>query len=242
MDYCGVAVGPEFHHLCVLREVRVEEPPVRLEAVFYEPGGVEALLAELAGHPDAVIGVGAPGAEGAEGRPRRADADLAARGVPGQSAEPAAARLYAGLAPRGLFRPEPSADEAHAGAGLVDEGAFRRAAVFETNVEGIFCALQARRLPARRHPLGVLRRVQELADDHVLDPGGDLWHRRIEEIEAAATALCAHRYAVGHACWVGDPDEGVVVLPGSRLPARFSAEGVLPAVPRAPLAGGRAPA
>ena len=50
-----------------------------------------------------------------------------------------------------------------------------------------------------------------------------------------ACALAAHRYAVGHACWVGDPAEAVVVLPGSRLPEVFSADGVLPDVPRQPL-------
>jgi predicted nuclease with RNAse H fold len=231
-----VAVGPEFHHLCVLREVRAEEPPIRLEATFYEPGGVEALLGELARLDDAVVAVSAPRGQAAgEGSVRRCDADLAARGVPPQRFEPAALRLYDGLAPRGLYVPAVLPDEEAAGAGLVTEGAFREGAAFETNVEGVFCALQGRRLPARRHPLGVLRRVQELADDHLIDPGGDLWHRRIEEIDAAAAALCAHRYAVGHACWVGDPREGVVVLPGSRLPARFTSEGVLPPMPRMPL-------
>jgi hypothetical protein len=48
-------------------------------------------------------------------------------------------------------------------------------------------------------------------------------------------ALCAHRFAVGHACWVGDPAQGVIVLPGSRLPERFSGEGVVPPVTRVPL-------
>ena len=37
------------------------------------------------------------------------------------------------------------------------------------------------------------------------DTGGELWHRRIEELDAVACALCAHRYAVGHASWLGDP-------------------------------------
>ena len=76
-----------------------------------------------------------------------------------------------------------------------------------------------------------------LEQHHIADDGGDLWHRRIEEIEAAAAALCAHRYAVGHACWVGRPDEGVIVLPGSRLPDSFSGEGVLPPVERVILPG-----
>jgi hypothetical protein len=40
---------------------------------------------------------------------------------------------------------------------------------------------------------------------------------------------------VGHASWVGDPAEGVIVLPGTSLPDRFSSDGVIPPVPRAPL-------
>ena len=115
------------------------------------------------------------------------------------------------------------------------EGAFEIARVFETNVEGVFSALQNRRLPARRHPLGVQRRIQELLDNHVIDEGGDLWHRRIDEIEAAAAAVCAHRFAVGHARWVGDPAEGVIVLPGSGPLRPFTTEGVLPPVTRVPL-------
>ena len=107
--------------------------------------------------------------------------------------------------------------------------------VFETHPDGVFCALHGQRVPAKRHPLGIQRRIVELLEDHVEDPGGELWFRRIEEIDAAAAALCAHRYAVGHACWVGDPAEGVIVLPGSRLPASFSGEGVVPPVPREPL-------
>jgi hypothetical protein len=73
-------------------------------------------------------------------------------------------------------------------------------------------------------------------DDHVLDEGGTLWHRRIEEIEAAGAALAAHLYALAHAYWLGDPGEGVVVLPGARVPKRFSSDGVLPDVPRAQFA------
>jgi hypothetical protein len=90
-------------------------------------------------------------------------------------------------------------------------------------------------VPARRHPLGIRRRIEELEQDHVHDPGSDLWSRRIEEIEAAGVALAAHRFAVAHASWVGDPGEAVVVLPGSQVPERFSAEGVLPPLPRASL-------
>jgi hypothetical protein len=47
-----------------------------------------------------------------------------------------------------------------------------------------------------------------------------------------ACALSAHRYAVGHASWMGDPSTGVVVLPGTGLPDEFRSSGVLPPVER----------
>ncbi len=118
------------------------------------------------------------------------------------------------------------------GEGAVGEGAYNDSPLFETNADGIFCALQGRRLPAKRHPLGLQLRIEELEGDHVLDEGGELWHRRIEELDAAACALCAHRYALGHASWLGDPDEAVIVLPGSALPSEFPRQGVLPPVER----------
>jgi predicted nuclease with RNAse H fold len=119
--------------------------------------------------------------------------------------------------------------------GSVAEGVYEGSPLFETSPDGVFSALHGRRLPARRHPLGIQLRIEELLDEHVEDEGGELWHRRIEEIDALAAALAAHRYAVGHACWVGDPAEGVIVLPGSRLPEKFSGQGVIPPVPRRPL-------
>jgi predicted nuclease with RNAse H fold len=239
--YCGIAVGLEHHHLCALEEVLVEEPPVRLQAVFFEPGTTDQVMRQLlALGGNTVIAVGAPFGEPAEGRPARTcDAELERRGVPVPRFLPAGGELSERLAKLGIYAP-PEDTPAGAVEGAVAEGAYQAAPVFETNPEGVFCALQGRRLPARRHPLGIQRRIGELVQDQVIDPGGDLWHRRIEEIEAAAAALAAHRYAVGHASWLGDPSEGVVVLPGASVPERFSVEGVIPPVPRAPLMSGEA--
>jgi hypothetical protein len=223
MRYCGIALGPGFLQLATLEEVLVDEPPVRLRATFYEPGDVDQVVAAIRALGDVAVGVGAPAGEN-----READRDLAARGIPPLPYSAPAARLYDELDDLGIYTPSGPGTQ-------VVEGAFRTAGVFETTPDGLFAALQGRRVPARRHPLGIQRRVEELEYDHVIDPGGDLWHRRIEEIEAAGVALAAHRYAVAHACWVGDPDEGVIVLPGSRIPERFSSEGVLPPVPREPL-------
>jgi predicted nuclease with RNAse H fold len=214
--------------LAMLEEVRTPEPPIRLSAMFFEPGSAAQVAAELTSLEEVVLGVGAALAEPRAGRPGRdCDALLLRRGVGPQPPDREMrqlAELLSGLAPFEAQGPERD--------GPVGEGVYHRYPLFETNPDGIFCALQGRRLPAKRHPLGLQLRIEELEDDHVLDEGGDLWHRRIEEIDAAACALCAHRYALGHASWLGDPEEAVIVLPGSSLPSEFPREGVLPPVER----------
>jgi predicted nuclease with RNAse H fold len=223
MRYCGVVPAGPYLQLVTLEEVRTDEPPIRLHARFYEPGSPEQLVAELRAATDVVVGVGAPLSAG----PRVADGELRRRGViPLPPHEGAQAMVEAlGLA---VFVGSES--------DVVDDGAYAETPVFETHPDGVFCALRGIRLPAKRHPFGIQLRIEELQDEHVEDDGGDLWHRRIEELEAAAVALAAHRFAVGHACWVGDPGEGVIVLPGYHLPERFSSEGVIPPVSRVPLA------
>lgn len=231
MRYCGISVDAELHHLCVLEEVRDPEPPIRLAATFYEPGSAQRIVEALYSLGEIVAGVAGPTTSPADGREARyCDAELRQCGVPPGRPSEAGAALRHGLTDLGFFEGDPDLLE-----GPVPEGAYLATPVFETNADGVFFALQERRLPARRHPLGVERRIEELADDNVVDEGGELWHRRIEELEAAAAALCAHRYAVGHARWIGDPAEGVVVLPGSGPLEPFSAEGVLPPVERQPL-------
>ncbi|MBX5468312.1 MAG: hypothetical protein IRZ21_00245 [Thermoleophilaceae bacterium] len=230
MRYCGIAFAGGHAQLATLEEVRADEPPIRLRATFYEPGAPAGVVRELASLGEVVVAVGA-----AAGQGRACDEELARRGIAPAAPPPEARELFAGLGKLGVYLP--TAAPAGTREGEVEEGAFHRARVIETQVEAVFAALQGRRLPARRHPLGVARRIQELVDDHVVDEGGELWHRRIEEIEAAACALAAHRYALAHANWLGDPDEAVIVLPGARTPERFSTEGVIPPVPRRPLPG-----
>ena len=178
------------------------------------------------------MAIAAPMTKPARGRERRAcDEALAGLGIAPRPFSDEGASLFEALADLGLFQP----GRRRRARATSREGAFEDTPVFETNVEAVFSALQNRRLPARRHPLGVQRRIEELLDDQVIDDGGDLWHRRIDEIEAAAAAVCAHRFAVGHARWLGDPAEGVVVLPGSGPVRPFTTEGVLPPVARVPL-------
>ena len=229
MHYCGVVATQGALQLAMLEEVRTPEPPIRLSALFYEPGGAAEVARELLKLEDVVIGVGAPLAGPRDGRPGRdCDALLRRRGGAPRAATQETRLLADLLRELPVFAPEGVED--HTGA--VGEGAYHGFPLFETNADGVFYALQGRRLPAKRHPFGLLKRIEELAGDHVTDDGGDLWHRRVEEIDAIVCALCAHRYAVGHASWLGDPEEGVVVLPGASIPADFTRQGVMPPVER----------
>jgi hypothetical protein len=195
VHYCGIVPTQGALQLALLEEVRDPEPPIRLSALFYEPGPAEQVAAELRGLGDVVVGVGS----GAE----------------------------AVVDPLGLAVFEPDGD-----AGAVPEGAYRETPVFPTDPDRVFWALQGRRLPAKRHPYGMQLRIAELVGDRIVDDGGELWHRRIEEIDAVACALCAHRFAVGHASWADG-----VVLPGTSLPEAFSTRGVMPPVERLTLPG-----
>jgi predicted nuclease with RNAse H fold len=225
VHYCGVVPAHGLLQLAMLEEIREPEPPIRLAAVFFEPGSTAQVEAELTTLGEIVVGIGAPTTRAAG--PRRCDEQLQARGVPPARPDAAGLELAQALAALGSFQPPAGEQE-----GVVPDGTFREARVFETNPDAVFCALQARRLPAKRHPHGLRLRVDELVEDQVLDDGGGLWNRRIEEIDAAGAALCAHRYAVGHASWLGDPEEAVVVLPGASIPREFSTAGVLNAVER----------
>ena len=194
MHYCGVITVQRDVQLALLEEVRDPEPPIRLSALFYEPGSAERVADELRTLGDVVVGLG-PGAE--------------------PVAEATGMRF---------FQPEED--------GEVPEGAYSETPLFATDPDRVFWALQGRRLPAKRHPYGIQLRIEELIGDRIADEGGDLWHRRIEEIDALACALCAHRFAVGHASVVDG-----VVLPGTSLPDEFSTRGVMPPVERITLPG-----
>jgi hypothetical protein len=180
--------------LALLEEVRDPEPPIRLSALFYEPGTAEQVAAEVRRLGDVVVGL-------AGGTQPVVD-----------------------LLDLGVFEAEDG--------DVVPEGAYADTPLFPTDPDRVFWALQGRRLPAKRHPYGMQLRIEELEDDRIEDEGGDLWHRRIEEIDALACALCAHRFAVGHASWMDG-----VVLPGTNLPGEFSTRGVLPPVERISLPG-----
>ena len=86
MHYCGVVAVRGALQLAMLEEVRTEEPPIRLNALFYEPGSAAEVAHELHTLGEVVIGVGALLAGPVNGRPGRdCDALLLRRGVAPQA-------------------------------------------------------------------------------------------------------------------------------------------------------------
>jgi len=210
MRYGGVvALGPSHLQLVVVEELRDPDPPIRLVASFFEPGSADEMASQLRLWGDELV-LALAGPADPEAGERSCDAMLAGLGVPPAPRSDELAALASRLDWLNRFSVEEE------GAGTVGDGGYTEAPLIETSSDGVFCALQNRRLPARRHPLGI--------------------QMRIEELEAAAGALCAHRYAVGHASWLGGPD-GAIVLPGSAPPESFETRGVVPPVERLPLAG-----
>ncbi|HWI08944.1 MAG TPA: DUF429 domain-containing protein [Solirubrobacteraceae bacterium] len=236
---------------------------VELVATFYLPGSVEAVARTVLGFGgEAVAAVDAPSGHRldllAPGAPLRADlglpdgrferhrvcdALLFRRRLPlypVPSANQALANwerwiglgfeLFTALAPLGLYRP----DAGGALQGQVDHGALRFGRLCETYPDAVFCSMLGHRPPPKRTPWGLQQRIASLRMRGVIDADGGLWHRTLDELDACAAAYTAYALAGGSAgSWVGDPREGVIVLPVEDLLARYDP---LPPPAREPLA------
>jgi hypothetical protein len=91
----------------------------------------------------------------------------------------------------------------------------------ETYPDAIFCALLGHRPSPKRTPWGLQQRIAVLRDRGVVDEDGGLWHRTLDELDACAAAYTAYAMATGLGTWVGDPGEGVIVLPADALLDRY---------------------
>jgi predicted nuclease with RNAse H fold len=224
---------------------------LELVATFYSPGTVDqvARTIEGFGHGQAVVGVDAPSAHRldllAAGSPVRdaigvpqgryetmrvCDALLFRRRLPlypvphSRQAERTweswiyvGFELFRALTGLGLYRP--AADGAYEGP--VGDAAVRHGRLFETYPDAIFCSLLGHRPSPKRTPWGLQQRIAALRERGVVDEDGGLWHRTLDELDACAAAYTAYALASGTAMWVGDPQEGVIVLPVDELPARY---------------------
>jgi hypothetical protein len=63
-----------------------------------------------------------------------------------------------------------------------------------------------------------------LKQSGIQDDDGGLWQRTVDELDATAAAYAAYALATGRGGWVGDPREGVIVLPVPRLEDRYVKE------------------
>ena len=113
-------------------------------------------------------------------------------------------------------------------------GALRFGRLCETYPDAVFCSMLGHRPPPKRTPWGLQQRIAALRMRGVIDADGGLWHRTLDELDACAAAYTAYALAGGSAgSWVGDPREGVIVLPVEDLLARYAP---LPPPAREPLA------
>jgi hypothetical protein len=267
--YCGVDISarPGNQQLATLHERRGADGQ-ELVATFYEPGDVAAVARTILGFGgEAVAAIDAPSGPRldllADGMPLRAalrlpagryermrvcDALLFRRRLPlypVPSADQALSRweawmavgfeLFAALEGLQPFRPDaPEVLEAPVG-----EGALRFGRLCETYPDAVFCALLGHRPSPKRTPWGLQQRIAALRLRGVVDDDGGLWHRTLDELDACAAAYAAYALAAGEGCWVGDPREGVIVLPTARLADRYDrlpapARSALSAAPRRP--------
>ena len=103
----------------------------------------------------------------------------------------------------------------------VGDAALAHGALFETYPDAIFCSLLGHRPSPKRTPWGLQQRIAALKQKGVVDEDGGLWHRTLDELDACAAAYAAYALSAGHGTWVGDPQEGVIVLPAAELLDRY---------------------
>jgi predicted nuclease with RNAse H fold len=263
MRYCGIDVSAKAanQQLCTLHERRGPDG-LELVATFYEPGTIEQVTRTVYGfgRGQAVVAVDAPSGHRldllAAGEPLRAelglpdgryermrvcDALLFRRGLPlypvPSAEQPRSAwqdwmqvgfELFAALGEQQLYHPPEAAYE-----GRVGEGALAHGRLCETYPDAIFCTLLGHRPSAKRTPSGLQERIAVLKLKGVVDEDGGLWQRTVDELDACAAAYAAYALAAGLGLWVGEPDEGVIVLPVAELRDRYEK---LPPPQRFPLA------
>ena len=232
--------------LCTLHPRRGADGASELVATFYEPGDVGAVARTVLGFGrEAVVAGDAPSGrrldllaagmplrdvldlpEGRYERSRVCDTLLFRRRLP-LDPVPATGQalaawegwrefgfdLGAALDGLGLFRPE-AGDALEAPVG---RGATRFGRLCETYPDAVFCSLLGHRPSAKRTPWGLQQRIAALRMRGVVDDDGGLWHRTLDELDACAAAFAAYALAEGTGSRVGDPREGVIVLPVTEL-------------------------
>jgi len=245
-----VSARPSQQQLCSLHPRRGADATTELVTTFYEPGDVAAVARTVLGFGrEAVVAVDAPSGrrldllapgmplrdalhlpQGRYERSRVCDALLFRRRLPlypvpatGQALAAwegwmeVGFALFDALDALGLYRPEAGT----ALEGEVGDGALRFGRLCETYPDAVFCSLLGHRPSPKRTPWGLQQRIAALRMRGIVDDDGGLWHRTLDELDACAAAYAAYTLAEGAGSWVGDPREGVVVLPVPALADRY---------------------
>lgn len=266
MRYCGIDVSAKAgnQQLCTLRERRGADGP-ELVATFYETGTVDEVARTVRELGDTVCAIDAPSGhrldllapgqplrdvlglpEGRFERHRVCDALLFRRRLPLYPVPSAAQalatweawigvgfELFAALDALGVYRP-PAQGRVQAPVGT---GAVAHGRLCETYPDAVFCSLLGHRPRPKRTPWGLQERIAALRARGIVDEDGGLWHRTLDELDACAAAYAAYALGSGAGSWVGDPEEGVIVLPVAELLDRYDP---LPPPTRVGLASTRA--
>ena len=245
-----ISARPGNQQLVTLHERRSADGS-ELIATFYAPGSVEQVTSTIEGfgRGEAVVGVDAPSGhrldllaagspvrdaigvpEGRYERMRVCDALLFRRGLPlypvPKQGQPQTAweqwmyvgfQLFGLLEPLGRYQPPKSSSYAS----TVGDSALTDGRLFETYPDAIFCSMLGHRPSPKRTPWGLQQRIAVLKQRGVVDEDGGLWHRTLDELDACAAAYAAYGLSAGDGNWVGDPEEGVIVLPGTELLDRY---------------------
>ena len=263
MRFCGIDVSarPDNQQLCTLHERKGAEG-VELVATFYAPGTIEEVARTIQGfgRGEAVVGIDAPSGRrlGLLGphAPARATLGLPdgryermrvcdARALPPRpAAVPGAGRRGRGagldggrLRPvRGARAARPLRPRARRRRARGRRRRARRSAPAASSRptrtrSSARCSATARRPSAR--PGAASSGSRRSSCKGIYDDDGGLWHRTLDEIDACAAAYAAYALCVGLGTWVGDPAEGVMVIPTARLLERYTK---LPAPARSGLA------
>lgn len=258
-----VSAKPGNQQLVTLHGRRGTDGTTELVATFYAPGDVDAVVRTVLGfgRGEVVVAIDAPLGPrldllaageplrdqlglptGRYERSRVCDALLFQRRLPlypvpavGQALSQwetwmtQGFALFDALADLGIYRPETHGRVA----APVGDGAIRHGRVVETYPDAVFCALLGHRPSPKRTPWGLQQRIAALKMRHVVDADGGLWHRTLDELDACAAAYAAFTLATGTGSWVGDPREGVILLPVPELAETYEK---LPPPERAQLA------
>jgi hypothetical protein len=245
-----VSAKPGNQQLCTLHERRGPDG-MELVATFYEPGSVEEVARTVHGFGlgQAVVAIDAPSGhrldllaagsplreelglpEGRYERMRVCDTLLYRRGLPlypvPSADQPHSAwqdwmrvgfGMFEALSELELYHPTPP----DAVEGRVGEDALASGRVCETYPDAIFCVLLGHRPGAKRTPSGLQERIAVLKLKGIVDEDGGLWRRTLDELDACAAAYAAYGLAAGLGRWIGNPAEGVVVLPSLDLRDRY---------------------